>query len=112
MNEQELLDWDKLYAWASSKPEGYELGQSCAHGTCPLAIYLYEQTGRMWSVGQSIRHADGSLIAPTRHGLSKPQWVGALIHHVDSTPGERHVNITRERFLEVLEQVKQGNENE
>jgi hypothetical protein len=103
MSAQELLDWQLLKAWAESKPAGSELGETCTNSKCPIANYLYEMTGKLWSVGPSIRPMDG-----TKHtGLDKPAWVDQLITLVDkiSTSSES-VPVTREQFLKCLEEVK------
>jgi len=95
---QALLNWQRIHDWATAKPEGDELGQSCTNSQCPVALYLCEQTGRMWSVGPSIK------IPGTSVRLEKPAWVNTLLNLVDTT--ERSVPITREQFLGLLDAVK------
>jgi hypothetical protein len=99
---QSLLDWQHLYTWAEQKEPGAILGESCTNSSCPLAEYLREQTGIYWSVGPSIRPADGTK----RNRLDKPLWVKAMIEHTDQATGNQKGPVTREQLLEVLEQVK------
>lgn len=99
---QSLLNWQRLQAWAEQKEPGAILGESCTNGSCPLALYLNEQTGKLWSVGPSIRPADGT----PKDRLHKPAWVKALIEQTDQATGHQRGQVTREQFLSILESLK------
>jgi hypothetical protein len=99
---QSLLNWQRLYEWTEAQEPGAVLGESCTNSSCPLAKYLNEQTGRYWSVGPSIRLADGFV----KDHLHKPEWVKALIEQTDEATGNEQGPVTREQHLSILEQVK------
>lgn len=101
---QALLDWALLKAWAESKPDGYEIGLTCTNSRCPIAMYLLEATGKLWSVGPSIRPMTGTKSS----ALDKPAWVNTLINRVDDCTRlvGHSAPITREQFLRALEEVK------
>ncbi len=94
-----LLDWKRIYDWAEKQELGSILGISCTNSECPLAHYLHAQTGKLWTVGPSIRPMDGTKY----NNLAKPAWVHALMNKVDMSAG---VSVTREQFLKILEEVK------
>jgi hypothetical protein len=100
---QGLLNWEKIYAWAEEQPAG-EIGQSCNNISCPVARYLVAQTHRQWSVGTSIRTLNRSYY------LKKPDWIWKLIELVDELTDDMSRPVSREQFLKVLEQVKEGSE--
>ncbi|SRR6266702_690540 len=99
---QSFLNWQRLYEWTEEKEPGAELGESCTNSSCPLAHYLNEQTGIYWSVGPSIRPADGTK----KDRLHKPEWVKALIEQTDQATGNKQGPVTREQHLSILEKVK------
>lgn len=103
VSAQSLLNWQRLYDWTEQKEPGAVLGQSCTNSSCPLAEYLNEQTGMYWSVGPSIRPADGSV----KDRLHKPEWVKALIEKTDQATGSESGPVTRELHLRILEQVRE-----
>lgn len=92
------LDWQKLYDWTSTQPEGTVLGQSKTNTLDPLGHYLDKATGMQdayWSIGPSIRNG-------YQDRIPKPQWVADLIKETDRTDGP----LTREVYLEILERIK------
>lgn len=101
MDAQTLLDWQKLHDWTEGKPKGSEVGIACTNSDCPLANYLHDQTGKLWSVGPSIKVMDGS-----RQRLDKPGWIQELTDRVDLTAGNKGRSISREQFLHILADVK------
>lgn len=102
MTTQNLLDWQHIREWAESKPEGSRVGEACTNSKCPLANYLNEQTGHVWTVGPSI-HVMGRDIR-----LDKPSWVQMLIEVVDDLPDKDQAQwITREQFLASLDEVRE-----
>src|SRR5690348_9015352 len=98
---ENLLDYERIKAWAESKEPGYEVGIACTNTRCPLANYLHEQTDKLWSVGLSIKVMDGS-----RSRLDKPLWIQELTDRVDLTTGYKSKPISREQFLHILADVK------
>lgn len=102
-NPQSLLDWHLLKAWAQSKPDGAEIGEPCTNSKCPLANYLHEMTHKLWSVGLSIRPMDGTRGT----ALETPLWVKQLVNKIDArVTDSESVSVTREQFLQCLEEVK------
>lgn len=100
MQEEALLDWQRIHAWASELRAGQIAGYSCTNGDCPIANYLRTQTGNWWSVGPSVKSNS------TGQRLEKPDWVKSLIEKVDEgTHGVQGI-VTREQFLLVLEAVR------
>ena len=98
----ELLDYQRIKAWAEGKEPGYEVGIACTNTRCPLANYLHEQTDKLWSVGPSIKPMDG-----TKNRLEKPVWVEDLIERIDGdADAHDSMPVTRENFLRYLEEVK------
>lgn len=93
----DLLNWQALYEWAIQQEEGTVVG-TCTNSDCPLANYLFQKTGKLWSVGLSIR--SGSV------RLQKEEWTERLIDLVDQTTGRHPGRVTREQFLNALERVK------
>ncbi len=101
LNAQDLLDWQKLHDWASAKSKGSEVSVACTNLRCPVANYLHEQTQKLWSVGASIKTMDG-----TKYRLDKPAWVQELVERVDLTTFNQNKPISREQFLQCLNDVK------
>jgi hypothetical protein len=99
---QALLNWQRLYEWTEAKEQGAVLGESCTNSSCPIAKYLNEETGIYWSVGPSIRPADGTK----KDRLHKPEWVKRLIEETDQATGNKQGPVTREQHLSILEKVK------
>lgn len=100
ISEEELLDWQKIYDWATRQEQGF-LGLSCSNCDCPLARYLEQQTGMLWSVGPFIRPVGKRAMR-----LEKPDWVKLLIETVDLSTQCVQGPVTREAFLQALEAVK------
>lgn len=99
----ELLDCERIKAWAESKKPGEVIGIACTNTRCPLANYLHEQTDKLWSVGPSIKAMNGS----TRERIDKPKWIIELIDRVDGeADAHDSMPVTREDFLRYLEEVK------
>ncbi len=100
ITESALLDWQRIHDWAVKLPSGEPVGQSCTNDSCPLAHFLYAQTGFYWSVGPSIRRMG------TGERLTKEPWIVSLIEEVDRSTGNASGPVDRETFLVLLEQVK------
>jgi hypothetical protein len=99
---QAALDWQKLYTWTESQPQGRVLGRSCTNAEDPLGAYLGAVTGtrpEVWGVGPAI-------ITGYEDRLIKPDWVKRLITETDSETSHQSGPITREVYLKVLERVK------
>jgi hypothetical protein len=101
MDAQALLDWQKLHDWTAGKPKGSQVGVACTNSCCPLANYLGDMTGKLWSVGPSIKTMNGS----TRERLDKPGWIQELVERVDMTADNKSKAISREQFLHILADV-------
>ena len=104
----ELLDYQRIKAWAESKPKGDIIGKACTNTLCPLANYLGDMTNKLWSVGPSIRTMNG-----TRIRIDKPAWVQELIERVDDEAAAHDsMPVTREDFLRYLEEAKHATSEE
>jgi hypothetical protein len=100
---ENLLDYQRIKAWAESKSAGDVIGVACTNTRCPLANYLGDMTNKLWSVGSSIRAMNGS----TRERLDKPIWIQELIERVDGEAEDHDsMPVIREDFLRYLEEVK------
>lgn len=99
MSSQSLLDWELLLRWAKSKPEEEALGISCS-SMCPISNYLSERVGGYWIVGRTIQET------MTNELLSKPNWLSRLLEIMDASTGGMMATVSRERFIDLLDQVK------
>lgn len=98
-----LLDWQRIHDWAADKEPGSKAGTACSRHLCPLSYYLGDVTGMCWSVSQTaIRPVNGWR----PYWLIKPAWVDSLITAVDRIRDGYKRPITREQFLQALEEVK------